>query len=146
MYLHHLLELLFTHCSLTTDLCTGCAQESVPSSNCALCNFRLGNEASLFTDTWGHTADNLAVEIQAEWGLEGKAYGCTTDNASNITQSVVNQQWTRFASNIHCTSDREMYEQGVTLQDIVNSTGYNLPRHAWKMTSSSKWENTVNKE
>ena len=38
-----------------------------------------------------HTAKNLAEELQAvlkEWGLESKAFGCTTDNASNITNAI----------------------------------------------------------
>ena len=38
-----------------------------------------------------HTAENLAVELQAalkEWGLECKAFGCTTYNVSNITNVI----------------------------------------------------------
>ena len=38
-----------------------------------------------------HTAENLAVALQEvlkKWGLECKAFGCTTDNASNITNAI----------------------------------------------------------
>ena len=38
-----------------------------------------------------YTAENLAVKLQAvlrEWGLECNAFGCTTDNASNITNAI----------------------------------------------------------
>ena len=38
-----------------------------------------------------HTTENLAEELQAvlkEWGLESKDLSCTTDNASNITNTI----------------------------------------------------------
>jgi len=42
-----------------------------------------------------HNAENLAKELSAvikEWRLDDKVkvYGCTTDNAGNITNAVVN--------------------------------------------------------
>ena len=83
-------------CSLTTDLWTGCHRRAYMSVT-----------VHYITSEWEmkhhclqtreveerHTAENLAVELQAvlkEWGLECKAYGCTTDNASNITNAIEN--------------------------------------------------------
>ena len=85
-----------SHCSLTTDLWTGCHKRAYTSVT-----------AHYITSEWEmkhnclqtrevderHTAENLGVELQAalkEWGgLEYKAYGCTTDNVSNTTNAVV---------------------------------------------------------
>ena len=85
-----------THCSLTTDLWTGCHRRAYMSVT-----------VHYITSDWEmkhhclqtreveerHTAENLSVELQTilkEWGLECKAYGCTTDNASNITNAIEN--------------------------------------------------------
>ena len=85
-----------THCSLTTDLWTGCHRRAYMSVTVHYITSEWEmKHHSLQTREMEerHTAKNLAVELQAvlkEWGLECKAYGCTTDNASNITNAIQN--------------------------------------------------------
>lgn len=125
-----------THCSLTTDLWTGYHRRSYMLVT-ALHNLRMGNEALLSTDTWNwreaHCGKLSCKAVLKEWRLESKAYGCTTDNASNITNAIAKhmslvylpytaaQCSTRSPSTIHCTSIRQMQEVSSVVSQ-VNTT------------------------
>ena len=86
-----------SYCSLTTDLWTGCHRRAYMTIT-----------AHYITSEWemkhhcrqtrevdeSHNAETLAKVLSAaikEWELDDKVkvYGCTTDNASNITNAVV---------------------------------------------------------
>lgn len=83
-----------THCSLTTDLWTGCNRRAYMSVTVHYISSKWEMKHHYLQTRKveeRHTAENLAAELQAvlkEWGLECKAYGCTTDNASNITNAI----------------------------------------------------------
>ena len=89
-------------CSLTTDMWTGCHSRSY-----------MAVTAHIVSDDWeiksfclatcevtsAHTANNIAAELSAviaEWKLDTKVIGITTDNARNVKNAVDSLEFTHF--------------------------------------------------
>ena len=89
-------------CSLTTDMWTGCHSRSymavtahIVSDDWEMKSFCLATRAV----TSAHTADNIAAELSAviaEWKLDTKVIGITTDNVRNVKNAVDSLEFTHF--------------------------------------------------
>ena len=89
-------------CSLTTDMWTGCHSRSymavtahIVSDDWEMKSFCLATREI----TSAHTADNIAAELSAviaEWKLDTKVIGITTDNARNVKNAVDSLEFTHF--------------------------------------------------